>query len=167
MCLESRKKNMAWKVKIIKISYLWLHRVLVRSRRCSIVAVNNEGHLKSMSIIAQESFAFRMCIQCHISFLYTFNALCYRHFSISGLQKQLGFPHSNAYEISHMTLNLSFLLKSERNSYFTATASKPLILFSLSWMSFFLWQQLPSLFQLCYDDRKLKFWWMSAKSAFS
>jgi hypothetical protein len=70
MCLESRKKNMAWKVKIIKKTTFdyteYSPKVVGISNKvkncCSEPRKSSEiVYLKSLSIIAEEWFAFRKC----------------------------------------------------------------------------------------------------------
>jgi hypothetical protein len=70
---------------------------------------------------------------------------CHWHSNPSGLQNELRLPPWDSHEISHMTWKLLFLLKHEQKS-FTALASKPLTLFSISFISYIVC----GLFQPCY-----------------
>jgi hypothetical protein len=71
----------------------------------------------------------------HDTSLVTCNTGCHWQSSLWGLQNKLGLPPLT-HKISHLNFKPLFLLKHSRIFCFIASASKPLILFSLSLMSF-------------------------------
>lgn len=122
---------------------------IILNRKWITEAVNLESHLsvlhrKSVSVTTEEWFVMRnftFRITWYQSRIHTM-PLTLKFFRAS---ESTAFSPLNSHEISHITWNISFLLKHEQKC-FTALSSEPLTLFSTASISHIVC----GLFRLCY-----------------